>query len=169
MTDGIIERGATLTWDGVYRYELIRSWGFGGTGILWIMCNPSTADHEVDDHTIRCCVRFSRAFGARRLKVVNLFALRTPSPAELASHDCLSAYGPENAVYLENACRDQWNYPMAIAAWGSSVPRWEMTGTVIESIVRLRKRLFCLGMTADGSPRHPSRMSADATPLSWRG
>jgi len=50
----------------------------GSRDVTWIMLNPSTADDQVDDPTIRRCIGFSRAWGFGAMNVVNLFALRSP-------------------------------------------------------------------------------------------
>ena len=67
---------------GQYRYRLERKLGPGKT-CLFIMLNPSTADAEIDDNTIRRCIGFTKAFGFGHLLVGNLFAFRATKPADL--------------------------------------------------------------------------------------
>jgi hypothetical protein len=71
-----MERGATLDESGTYHYELTRRWG-GGDELVWILLNPSVADAEVDDPTVKRVVRFSNDWGFEAARVVNLFALRS--------------------------------------------------------------------------------------------
>lgn len=62
---------------GRYRYRLERpGTGPGATAI--IMVNPSTADAELDDATIRKLRGFGARNGWGRLIVGNLFAYRAP-------------------------------------------------------------------------------------------
>lgn len=61
---------------GQYRYKLTRRWGDGEQKGLFIGLNPSIADAEIDDPTIRRCIGFSSRFGCDELVVVNLFAYR---------------------------------------------------------------------------------------------
>lgn len=150
-------RTATLSPDGVYRYELTRRWGTGREGVLWVMLNPSTADAEVDDQTIRKCIGFTRREGFDHLKVVNLYALRATNPAELDAHP--DPVGPENFTYLARAMRDK-TYPLAVAAWGANLgPK-----PLFIHVPWPPNFYRCLGVTKNGQPRHPSRPGYD-TPL----
>src|SRR5262249_44998661 len=77
-------RSAVISACGRYRYYLCRKLaGGGGRVATFIMLNPSTADAERDDSTIRKCVGFGRRWGCGQLHVVNLFGLRATQPTEL--------------------------------------------------------------------------------------
>ena len=69
---GATGRKAHFSRCGRYRYALERTFsGAGGDGsVLLVMLNPSTADAEQDDPTIRRCQGFARRLGAERLLVV---------------------------------------------------------------------------------------------------
>lgn len=76
-----IEGGADV--EGDHRYHLWREWDRTLGSVCWIMLNPSLADAKTDDPTIRKCIGFARRWGFGRIDVVNLYTLRTPSPAAL--------------------------------------------------------------------------------------
>ena len=76
-----VPAGAVFSDDMVYRYRLWRTWDPDLPTCLFIMLNPSTADHEQNDPTIRRCLDFAKQWGYGQLLVGNLFALRATDPA----------------------------------------------------------------------------------------
>lgn len=156
-------REATLSGDGLYRYTLERRWlprGASGDGALWVMLNPSTADHKVDDPTIRRCISFSRGFGFRSLTVVNLFALRATDPDELRRAD--DPIGPNNDKALELAAKEA---QQVIVAWGAQPTKWrqhraEMVTALLRRSLFYASDLKCLGRTQKGHPKHPLYLPA---------
>src|SRR5436190_16744965 len=68
---------------GDYRYLLWRSWDRARPRLLWVFLNPGTADGRADDPTLRRCIGFSQAWHYGGLEIANLFAFRTPRPADL--------------------------------------------------------------------------------------
>ena len=93
MIEDIDERSAVLSDDGKYRYQLDRKWGPGEVMLTFVMLNPSTADANEDDPTIRRCVNFAKRELFHGIRVLNLYAYRTPSPAQLWLAD--DPIGPE--------------------------------------------------------------------------
>ena len=146
-------RGAVISGCARYRYLLTREVGGRGAGrVLFVMLNPSTADGDVDDATVRGCVARARAWGYGELWVVNLFGLRSTDPRALLL--AADAVGPENDVWIERAARGS---ACVIAAWG--VLGWiqgrdRLVLGMLEGIVG-RDRIECLGLTKGGAPRHP--------------
>lgn len=154
-------RSAIISSCGAYRYQLVRRLGGIGPTIVWVMLNPSTADHEQDDPTIRRVLGFSGAWGFAHVAVVNLFALRSTDPAALL-RDPIAAVGPDNDGYLT-----WWGHraPRVVAAWGSIDRR--LRSRVTSAMCALDARLWCLGETRDGSPRHPLYVRADMRLSPW--
>jgi len=142
---------AMLSADGKYRYRLTRRWDGGqGKRVLWIMLNPSTADHETNDPTITRCIGFSKRLGASSLVVVNLFAYRATNPKELLCVD--DPIGPENISILKTAVL---GCDTAIAAWGALSNELWMKAEGSRAIAKQWSGLSCLGKTKSGAPRHP--------------
>ena len=150
-----MERTARISGDGIYRYDLTRHWGPSVSVCTFIMLNPSTADANQDDPTIRRCMGFARRWGHGGLRVVNLYAFRATRPIEL--QNAIDPMGPENPGYLENAVL--WS-DVLIAAWGAhpiGVPHEARR-------VLFAAKLLCLGVTKHGHCRHPLYVRADVTP-----
>jgi hypothetical protein len=141
-----VKRSAVISANGQYRYALRRVWAPAKGSVLFIGLNPSTADHRVDDPTIRRCVQFARTWGFGRLAVANLFALRTSSPRGLRRVN--DPVGPRNDRWLRQLIDDA---AVVVAAWGNGGAYLERDRMVLGMIRRPR----CLGISKRGFPRHP--------------
>lgn len=151
-----------------YRYTLHREVNPDSEKTLcWVMLNPSTADEFVDDPTIRRVKDFTLRGGYRDLVVVNLFAARSTQPKHLL--EMADPVGPRNEETIQSVFADADDVVFAWGSWHSSnnakrygigVPRLN-----VERLARFaRHQPFCLGVTKDGSPRHPLYVSA-ITPM----
>ena len=156
------EQSAVLSPCGRYRYLLERCWDLNGTTATWVMLNPSTADADVDDPTIRRVVGFSKAWGFGRARVVNVYGLRATDPAELvrARKAGLDPVGPRNDEYVAEAIEDA----TIVVAWGGHTIRRRRPD--LERLLSWRG-LHCLGVTQDGSPKHPLYVPAKTTARLW--
>jgi hypothetical protein len=161
-----VNRAAVLSDDGRYRYHLSRWWESRGPVMNFLMLNPSTADADVDDPTIRRCISFARREGCFAVNVANLFALRATDPAVMASDP--GRVGPENDQWLERYLDvAQVDGCFLVAAWGSHKIARDRAAIVAER-ARLRGVIVhCLGKTADGSPRHPLYVKGDQPLEVW--
>ena len=57
---GNMEKSAILSTDRKYRYVLTRIWDETKPTVVFIGLNPSIADEETDDQTIRKCIGYSK-------------------------------------------------------------------------------------------------------------
>jgi len=122
MTAKIEFRGAAVfSPDEVYRYRLERDFQRPGPVHAWIMLTPSTADAETNDPTVRRCVGFSHAWGAGRLIVTNLYALRSTDPAALKTHP--EPVGPENDAAITHPLSRLTAPNVSLAARSRMYPR----------------------------------------------
>jgi hypothetical protein len=146
-------RGALLSADGRYRYRLWRLWDDLLPIMVWVMLNPSTADADVDDPTIRKCVGFAKANGYGGIIVVNLFAWRATDPKELPR--VADPVGPENDEHILWACRAPL-LATIVAGWGCdkfSLSRATRVKTLIYGAAG--RQLQCFRKSVGGRPYHP--------------
>ncbi|MCZ6728239.1 MAG: DUF1643 domain-containing protein [SAR324 cluster bacterium] len=145
-----MERDAIFDATGAYRYALTRRWRSSGRQVAFVLLNPSTADAERDDHTIRRCIGFARAWGFAALEVVNLFAYRATTPVLLKK--AAQPIGEDNDRYLLAA---QARAGRLVVAWGIHGPWLGRERVVLGLLSQPGGRLSCLGLTKHGHPRHP--------------
>jgi len=125
---------------------LKREWEHGLPGVLFIALNPSTADGEQDDPTVRRCIGFSQSWGFGKLAIVNLFALRSKDPALLSVEP--DPIGPENDRWIMELANE---FTMTIAAWGGHAAVKGRATDVLRKLLRVHH----LGLTNAGHPKHP--------------
>lgn len=136
---------------GLYRYRLERG---TGRALSIIMVNPSTADAENDDPTIRKVLGFAGRMACTRIIVGNKFAFRATDITELRR--AKDPIGPDNDHHIEQILRDG---DLHVAAWGalSKLPealrgRWK---DIVRIADRVGVRLLCIGLNGDKHPKHP--------------
>jgi hypothetical protein len=136
---------------GTYRYVLSRDGDLTSHKgpAVFIMLNPSTADAELDDPTIRRCRSFAQTWGCNGIRVVNLYALRSTDPAALWTHS--DPVGPDNDDWLE---RIALAAPEVVCAWGANA-KADRVREVATRLTTAGVQLKCLGTTKHGAPRHP--------------
>ena len=150
---------AEFSTDRVFRYALYRTWDRDKLKVMFIGLNPSTADEDVDDPTIRRCTRFAAAWGYGGLIMTNLFALRATDPRVMVSH--LAPIGPANDLWLRRSAQMA---SLVIAAWGNHGGHLKRDLAVLS----LLPRMMCLGLTKKGKPKHPLYLPS-GTQLSMMG
>jgi hypothetical protein len=159
----IPDRDCEIDQSGTYRYVLTeRLDPFQPKRVLvWICLNPSTANKTVTDQTLRRIITITKNLGYTELRIVNLFAFRSPDPSVMLGAP--DPIGPKNDYWIRATIKDA---DRVIAAWG------------VNDKVRIRNRaaqvirllgaveLYCLDRSRnqDGRPYHP-RLAAPDTPL----
>lgn len=154
---------AVISECGTYRYTLHRRIPCALRWVrpcLFVMLNPSIADATLDDPTIRRCIGFAKAWSCTSLTVVNLFALRATDPKALAAH--ADPIGPENDRHITEQLQAH-ALGIVIAAWGAHAFAQKRAREFAASVSGVQ----CLGVTKDGSPRHPLYVKADQQPIQW--
>jgi len=167
-------RKATISTDGFFRFTLTRIWDVSKPLVLFIMLNPSIADANKDDPTIRRLIGFAERWGAGGFHVGNLFPYRETCPKML--HAWLSGqilykgwnsenvpdWMMENIRHLESLSKECGKI---VCAWGvngvdisaiNDQDRWPgLKYNEIVKLLRGRDNLYHMGLTINGEPRHP--------------
>lgn len=153
---------ATFSSDETHRYTLTREWSGCGKGtVMFVMLNPSTADADVLDPTVRRCVGFAQRWGAKRLMVTNLYSIRSTDPKMLLDQDFDSQLHRLNAAYIEQEFMRGVRF--AVCAWGAFPTQHKLPVLPVESMAAKYGTLtYALGYTKVGAPRHPLYVKADA-------
>lgn len=162
-----IRRSAILSDDGEYRYILERLGISDGRKILAVIgVNPSLADADKDDPTVRRIYGFCRTLGFSTALVGNKFARRSPDVKALRRPG--DPIGPENDRYLAEIIRAA---DVVLVAWGPLAKLPEALRGRWKDVVRIadaeQRTLYCLGTAQDGHPRHPLMLPANAQLEEW--
>lgn len=156
------DKGAVLSTCGAFRYRLWRWWDREAEPLVFVMLNPSTADASIDDPTIRRCKGFAERMGFGGIEVVNLYAFRSKSPAELKQRRYPD--GPENWATLRAVFKHTRG--QVVAAWGTHAQpnraldvRW--------LALECARPLYTLRRTKEGCPAHPLYLPGDCVLREW--
>lgn len=145
---------------GTFRYLLRRSWVENPKRFcIFIMLNPSSADENTDDPTVRRCIGFAKSWGYDGLYVGNVYAQRSTIPLRVWRH---AHVGPENYMYLHDMIIRS---DLVIAAWGTKANPAQIDEMLL--CIGWRK-MHCLGATKRGHPKHPLYLRADTTPQEFK-
>lgn len=164
-----VRKSAFISECGAYRYWLKREWPRDGVeaGLLaFVMLNPSTADAELDDPTIRRCVSFAKREGREGVVVVNLYAGRATEPDDLFKMK--DPEGPGNLNQWMSWLRHE--RVTVVCAWGADSRARIQARKFKRFAAEHNIELWRLGdLTKDGSPRHPLYLRADTPLLQFGG
>lgn len=162
----MMQRSALISEDERFRYSLLRVWRPKSIDedrrICWVMLNPSVADANIDDSTVKRCIAYSINWGYDSLEVVNLYALRATDQKELGFFNVVGERNDEEIVAAVSRAE------RVIAAWG--VPKLKKTEARIKDVEELiwPHAMDCLKLTKDGHPQHPLYVRGDAQPIVYR-
>ena len=144
----------------MHRLRLTR--GEQGPTVTWVMLNPSVADQQVSDPTIRRVEGFSWRWGFGSLIVVNLWSRRATRPQQL-KRLARPGGGRRNDAAIRLAAGEA---DRVVVAWGVH-GAWRARDRAVLRLLGDRE-LWCLGHTRDGHPRHPLFVRGDQPLLAFR-
>ena len=143
-----ISRSADISNDKKDRFSLSRIWDSKKPKALYIMLNPSYADDESDDPTIRRLIFFSKKFKFGGFYVTNLFTQITPYPKELNMDNNSKK---KNLKIISELIKKS---DLIVYAWGNLVSEPMQLRKLIESPL-------CFGINKNGTPKHPLYLRSD--------
>lgn len=166
-----VKRNAYISNCGNYRYWLTRIWDENLPRVIYVLLNPSTADHTIDDPTVRRCMGFAKGWGYGSIEIVNLFAYRAGNFEELKrkirQDGEPAAIGPENDYYIEAALvLKEIETPkggLVVVAWGNNAKDFEVRCSNVLEILEGRE-VKCFGITSKNHPGHPLYLKYSSIP-----
>jgi hypothetical protein len=153
--DLLFTRAAQLSPCGLYRWNLTRVWDATLSRVCFIGHNPSTADHLIDDPTVRRWTHFTRAWGK--------------NGPDWHARDIIQ----QNFDVIAGEAKAAG---LVVACWGNLASDEMLVEHVIEQIMDGEEpwpSIHVFGLTKGGSPIHPMargkmRVRDDQSPVVWR-
>jgi hypothetical protein len=146
--------GACFSHDRKERFALWRRWSDGDL-LGFLLLNPSIADEQILDPTLKRCAGFAQRAGYGGMEITNLFPLVSTDPNGLATFDH-SAGKPRNLAHIRDlaertrlvlgfgdVCAAGWLRSLAL-------PVLRDLATVLDGLT-----VYALATTDNGLPRHP--------------
>lgn len=164
---------ALISKDGLFRYSLTRQWGEDPNNLLLIIgLNPSTADADNDDATMRRLNSFANREGYDGLVMMNLFCYRATDRDDMRvyyenlSEEEFWELGNDNLAMLKET--DQFITRDVLFCWGSlslfkRQKHYPWLVKYVECIKNLFPEAMCFGfnMGTQRYPKHPLYLLGD--------
>lgn len=156
---------AVFSDDGRHRYFWRWTWDAEKPRALFVMINPSVANHTRKDPTVHRCVEFVRLWGGGSLAIVNLYSIVDPDLSRLFNHE--QPNGPDADRWIQDAAREIRESPTGhwiVCAWGA---RGKFLGRGRAVAALLGDGLCVLGLNDAGEPTHAKACPSTAAPVPW--
>ncbi len=150
-----IKKNAILSQDRKHRYMLSRIWDENTGAVVFIGLNPSTADENNDDRTIKKCIKYAKDWGYGGIYMINLFSFRATNPNKMLS--ALNPTNDENDKYIEKYINIG---KKVICAWGNDGSFQDRNNDITNKF----KDLYCLKLNQTGQPAHPLYLEDNLKP-----
>lgn len=151
-----MKKGADFSKCGKYRYALWRIWDESKPNVMFVGLNPSTANTETDDPTIRRVIQIAKGWGFGGVFMVNCFPYVSTDPTQLVLEE--GVHGDLNRhiiMLVAQRCE------RIVFAWGAFKVAQERGKILAERF----PHAVALKINADGSPKHPLYCRADTVPV----
>lgn len=154
--------------DRAYRYWLTREW-FRLSGsedknpyLAFIGANPSVADQDHDDATIKRLVSISSHLGYSKMMVVNLFAYRATDFRVLKQAQYPVGFGNDAAILA--VCRGA---AAVLACWGN-FGQFRDRGQEVVDLIAPHMDIWAFELNNSGQPHHPLYLKWSNRLLIWK-
>ena len=147
---------AEFSKDKKHRYYLSRKWS-ENEQVLYVLLNPSKANHTKDDPTINRLISISKNLGYGGFNVVNLYTLITPIRNKL--YEKKRKFSAKNKKLIAKLVA---RHNTIVYGWGATEnePNW------LSNIV---KSPLCFNINKNGTPKHPLYLKKESTLKKFRG
>lgn len=150
-----------------YRYLLGRQVSMlGSSTFAYFGINPSTADEQIDDQTVKKWIGFTKRNDGRQFLVGNVFAYRATDVNQIKKAS--DPVGESNQQYIEAVIASS---DILVPCWGrrTKIPA-ELRGyldSFMEMLLHSGKPVMCFGKTKSGDPMHPQMLGYDTSLELW--
>lgn len=146
----MFEGHATFSINSRQRYFLRYRWRRGNKLLVFLMLNPSTADENGPDPTVRRCINFAKANDYDGVIVLNVYPLISTDPKGIKGELSRRA-AHYNEQFIHKVSR---KHRTVVVAWGGDckTPAEQMRRKIKTYGFKM---VLCLGTTKAGQPRHP--------------
>jgi len=165
-TESMMTRSAEFSEDHRYRYKLSRIWEPTQNKILFIMLNPSTADSDDDDMTIKSLLKITKKWSEKHenyggFHVGNLYPYCSSKPSELLGHPIPEHIHEKNMKSIEEMMAE---CNRVVYAWGTKGPiQNQMPPEWLTNMVG--NDAHCIWISKNGVPMHPKQWGPNVRPV----
>jgi hypothetical protein len=160
LSASAVDKGATFSECRKYRYALWRIWDESKPLVMFIGLNPSTANEDENDNTIKSVQRISKHNGYGGFYMMNCFSFVSTNPDDLQFE-------------TDNNINDFWLNKIAadcktiVFAWGN-FDVVKKTGRYWEIKQMFGDEAVALHINKNGSPKHPLYCKSETNFVKWK-
>ena len=154
---------ARISDDHLYRWELSEVWDATKPLVMWLMMNPSVANIEHADPTLRKTGTFARTWGYGGQLIGNIHAYRATDSKHLLHVRDPVGHGNDEAIF---AMADRAE--IVVLAYGQPPQALRSrAATVVKELKSRGADLRYLRLSKDGTPYHPLYLPSSSMPLGY--
>lgn len=147
-----------------YRLTLYRDWDGASADdlcVVFVGMNPSVADVEGNDPTVTRDIGFAKSFGFKRYWKLNICDFRATYPTDLVKPFVIPR-SDKNLDTIRHICKGAAQIIMCYGVMHKPLQHYAFE--TVRALEADGHRLWCLGTTLHGHPRHSLYLRADTKP-----